>query len=85
MPFCLEMSADNLTITLVSPLAYKKLSVKKIYSNGVIGNFAAEVGLLSRNILIRGTEEPVVSSSVPKCPSDFSTGMIFCCWIDWFL
>ncbi|CAH8613574.1 unnamed protein product [Schistosoma intercalatum] len=68
-----EMSADNLTITLVSPLAYKKLSVKKIYSNGVIGNFAAEVGLLSRNILIRGTEEPVVSSSVPKCPSDFST------------
>ncbi|CAH8626270.1 unnamed protein product [Schistosoma guineensis] len=68
-----EMSEDNLTITLVSPLAYKKLSVKKIYSNGVIGNFAAEVGLLSRNILIRGTEEPVVSSSVPKCPSDFST------------
>ncbi|CAH8562789.1 unnamed protein product [Schistosoma turkestanicum] len=68
-----EISSDNRTITLVGQLAYKKLSVKKTYSNGVTGNFAAEVGLLSRNILIRGTEEPVVSSSVPKCPSSFST------------
>ncbi|KAK4475484.1 hypothetical protein MN116_000801, partial [Schistosoma mekongi] len=68
-----DISSDNRVITLMVPLTYKKLSIKKTYSNGVIGNFAAEVGLLSRNILIRGTEEPIVSSDVQQCPSDFST------------
>ncbi|VDQ03856.1 unnamed protein product [Trichobilharzia regenti] len=69
-----DISSDNRTITLTSPLAYRKLGVKITYSNGVTGNFAAEVGLLTRNILITGTNEPVVSSDVPRCTNDFSTG-----------
>ncbi|CAH8644630.1 unnamed protein product [Heterobilharzia americana] len=69
-----DISSDNRTIRLASPLAFRKLSVKINYSNGIIGNFAAEVGLLTRNIVIRGTEEPIVSADVPQCSNDFSTG-----------
>ncbi|TPP64918.1 hypothetical protein FGIG_04510 [Fasciola gigantica] len=69
-----SVSADNRTLTLVGTIAYRKLSLTINYTGGVSGFFSAEVGLLTRNVVIRGDSNSTVPSSVPQCPADFSTG-----------
>ena len=68
-----EVAADNKTITLTTPLQHKKLAMRITYGK-VTAVFAAEVGLLSRNILIQGDAGSSVPSNAPKCPPDFTTG-----------
>ncbi|KAF5395129.1 hypothetical protein PHET_07404 [Paragonimus heterotremus] len=68
------VESNNKTVHLVGVIAYRKLSVKVNYTATLQGFFAAEVGLLTRNVLIQGTKEPIVPSDVPRCDADFTTG-----------
>ncbi|KAF8567271.1 hypothetical protein P879_01118 [Paragonimus westermani] len=69
-----SVESNNKTVHLVGVIAYRKLSVKVNYTATVQGFFAAEVGLLTRNVLIQGTNEPTVPSDVPRCDAGFTTG-----------
>ncbi|KAA3680736.1 uncharacterized protein DEA37_0005520 [Paragonimus westermani] len=68
------VESNNKTVHLVGVIAYRKLSVKVNYTATLQGFFAAEVGLLTRNVLIQGTNEPTVPSDVPRCDAGFTTG-----------
>ncbi|CAL8088348.1 unnamed protein product [Calicophoron daubneyi] len=68
-----SVRSDNMTINLVDPIMYTKLSVTVNYTNGVSGFFAAEVGLLTRNIVIQGDRNATISSDVPRCPASFTS------------
>ncbi|VDP87119.1 unnamed protein product [Echinostoma caproni] len=69
-----SISNNRKTLTLIDSIQYPKISTTIQYSNGVSGFFAAEVGLLTRNVLIHGDPDSTVPSSVPQCSTDFSTG-----------
>lgn len=67
LPFSTAISADNYTLTLVNPIRYQKLSSTVNYTGNVSAMFAAEVGLLTRNVVIRGDNNSAVPSSLPEC------------------
>jgi hypothetical protein len=68
-----DISADGRTITLQDPLSYTHLGEENIVDGRVL-QIRAEVGLLSHNILFRGSDDPQNNAVIEPCPDGFDTG-----------
>ncbi|CAO2602354.1 Pkhd1l1 [Lemmus lemmus] len=69
-----SVSADGRHITLARPLNYTHLGITVTLPDGTVFEARAEVGLLTRNILIRGSENVEWNDKIPSCPDGFDTG-----------
>uniref|UniRef100_H2YG49 Uncharacterized protein n=1 Tax=Ciona savignyi TaxID=51511 RepID=H2YG49_CIOSA len=67
------VSSDGKTLTLTSPLDYEHLGVSETFGTTTV-EFRAEVGLLTRNIVFRGSNDHAWNDDIPACPDGFNTG-----------
>merc|ERR1719422_2781341 len=67
------VSADGLTITLQNPLEYRHISIEQTFGDRVVES-RGEVGLLTRNILIRGNYNEEFLEEIPACEQEFNSG-----------
>ncbi|KAK1784753.1 hypothetical protein P4O66_003426 [Electrophorus voltai] len=68
------VSADGRHLTLTQPLNYKHLGVSITLPDGTVFEARAEVGVLTRNIVIRGSINQEWSDQISACPDGFNTG-----------
>ncbi|ELK37593.1 Fibrocystin-L [Myotis davidii] len=68
------VSADGISITLTHPLNYTHLGITVPLPDGTLFEARAEVGILTRNILIRGSDNVEWHHKIPACPDGFDTG-----------
>ncbi|XP_054983665.1 fibrocystin-L [Sorex araneus] len=68
------VSADGINITLADPLNYTHLGITVTLPDGTLFEARAEVGILTRNILIRGSNNMEWDNKIPACPDEFDTG-----------
>lgn len=68
------MSANGKTITLTEPLTFTHLGVSVTLPDGTMFEGRAEVGLLTRNIVVRGSQNLEWSDEIEACPDGFDTG-----------
>ncbi|XP_061682368.1 PKHD1 like 1, tandem duplicate 1 [Syngnathoides biaculeatus] len=69
-----SVSADGKTVTLTEPLQYRHLGVSVTLPNGKAFEARAEVGLLTRNVVVRGSQNIEWQEKVEACPAGFNTG-----------
>lgn len=63
-------------ITLTRPLNYTHLGITVTLPDGTVFEARAEVGILTRNILIRGSDNVEWNDKIPSCPDGFDTGIL---------
>ncbi|KAM8840499.1 PKHD1 like 1, tandem duplicate 1 isoform 3-T3 [Spinachia spinachia] len=68
------VSANGRVITLSEPLKYTHLGVTVTLPDGTLFEGRAEVGLLTRNIVVRGSEHQEWDETIEACPDGFNTG-----------
>ena len=68
------ISADKLTLTLEQNLSYGHLGITETFSKNRQLELRAEVGLLTRNIKIRGNIEEKQGNEAPRCDEGFELG-----------
>ncbi|XP_067833370.1 fibrocystin-L-like [Heptranchias perlo] len=68
------VSVNGTTLTLTQPLNYTHLGVSVTLPDGTVFEGRAEVGLLTRNILIRGSNNVEWNDKIEACPDGFDTG-----------
>lgn len=71
------VSADGKTLTLTEPLEYAHLGVSVTLPDGTVFEGRAEVGLLTRNIVVRGSQHQEWNDQIEACPDGFNTGAVF--------
>ncbi|KAM3858592.1 fibrocystin-L-like [Diretmus argenteus] len=69
-----SVSADGRTLTLSRPLQYTHLGVSVTLPDGTVFEGRAEVGLLTRNIVVRGSQHEEWQDKIEACPDGFNTG-----------
>ncbi|KAK9957826.1 hypothetical protein ABG768_012036 [Culter alburnus] len=69
-----SVSADGRTLTLTEPLRYTHLGVSVTLPDGTVFEARAEVGLLTRNIVVRGSNNMEWNDQIAACPAGFNTG-----------
>ncbi|KAI7798957.1 putative fibrocystin-L, partial [Triplophysa rosa] len=69
-----SVSDDGRTLNLTEPLTYTHLGVSVNLPDGTAFQARAEVGLLTRNIVIRGSNNQEWNDQIPACPAGFNTG-----------
>ncbi|XP_077023612.1 fibrocystin-L [Tamandua tetradactyla] len=69
-----SVSADGINITLTKPLNFTHLGITVTLPDGTVFEARAEVGILTRNILIRGSDNVEWKNKIPACPDGFDTG-----------
>ncbi|KAM7075195.1 fibrocystin-L isoform 14-T16 [Molossus nigricans] len=69
------VSADGVTVTLASPLSYTHLGITVPLPDGTPFEARAEVGILTRNILIRGSDNVEWNNQIPACPDGFDAAL----------
>ena len=69
-----SVAADQKTLTLTEPLEYTHLGVSVTLPDGTVFEGRAEVGLLTRNIVVRGAEHQEWKDEIKACPDGFNTG-----------
>ncbi|CAH1803035.1 unnamed protein product, partial [Owenia fusiformis] len=62
------------TLTLDSALVYEHLGVSETFSDGTTVQFRAEVGLLTRNVVVKGSRDMQWADEIEACPDGFNTG-----------
>ncbi|XP_048254094.1 fibrocystin-L-like [Haliotis rufescens] len=67
------IAADNVTLTLDSALTYTHIGITRTFS-GVDVDFRAEVGLLTHNVVVRGSRDIQWDEKIEACPAGFDTG-----------
>ena len=70
-----SVSSDGRTLTLTEPLEYTHLGVSVTLPDGTEFEARAEVGLLTRNIVVRGSNNAEWNDQVEACPDGFNTGV----------
>lgn len=70
-----SVSADGRTLTLTEPLRYTHLGVSVTLPDGTVFEARAEVGLLTRNIVVRGSNNVEWNDQIAACPDGFNTGL----------
>ncbi len=70
-----SVSADGRTLTLTKPLEYTHLGVSVTLPDGTVFEARAEVGLLTRNIVVRGSNNVEWNDQIEACPDGFNTGL----------
>ncbi|XP_078542271.1 fibrocystin-L [Lissotriton helveticus] len=68
------VSDDGRTLTIDTPLTNKHLGVSVTLPDGRVFEARAEVGLLTRNILIRGSNNVEWNDTIAACPDGFDPG-----------
>ncbi|TRY58767.1 hypothetical protein DNTS_034596, partial [Danionella cerebrum] len=69
-----SVSADGRTLTLTEPLTYTHLGISVALPDGTVFEARAEVGHLTRNIVIRGSNNVEWNDLIPACPDGFDPG-----------
>ncbi|XDV34188.1 hypothetical protein PO909_004380 [Leuciscus waleckii] len=69
-----SVSADGRTLTLTEPLRFTHLGVSVTLPDGTVFEARAEVGLLTRNIVVRGSNNVEWNDQIAACPDGFNTG-----------
>ncbi|KAG2464816.1 PKHL1 protein, partial [Polypterus senegalus] len=69
-----SISSDGTTVNLTNPLMYTHLGVSVRTPDGQHFEARAEVGLLTRNVVIRGSENVEWEDNMPACPDGFDPG-----------
>lgn len=69
-----SVSSDGLTINLTKPLDYTHLGVAVTLPDGTVFEARGEVGVLTRNIVVRGSTQLEWSDQIKACPDGFNTG-----------
>lgn len=69
-----SVSADGRTLTLAEPLTYTHLGVSVTLPDGTVFEGRAEVGLLTRNVVVRGSNKIEWNDRIEACPEGFNTG-----------
>ncbi|XP_064634221.1 fibrocystin-L-like [Lineus longissimus] len=67
------VTVSGALITLDRPLQFQHFGESKTV-DGTIVDIKAEVGLLSRNVVIRGFDDPQWNVKIEKCPKGFHSG-----------
>lgn len=70
------VSTDGKTLTLTQPLNYTHLGVTITLPDGTAFEARAEVGVLTRNIVVRGSQNQEWSDKIAACPDGFNTGTV---------
>ena len=70
------ISDDGLTITPQKPLKFQHISISQTFGTREVES-RGEVGLLTRNILIRGTKNEQFVEVIPACEEEFDFGGAF--------
>ena len=70
------ISSDKLTLTLTEALKHEHLGVSQTFSNGLKVDFRGEVGLLTRNVVVRGSRNIQFADKIEACPDGFNTGKL---------
>uniref|UniRef100_A0A3B3YLL5 G8 domain-containing protein n=1 Tax=Poecilia mexicana TaxID=48701 RepID=A0A3B3YLL5_9TELE len=68
------VSAGGKTLTLTESLTFSHLGVAATLPDGAVFEARAEVGLLTRNVVVRGSQNLDWSDEVEACPDGFNTG-----------
>ncbi|XP_039677098.1 fibrocystin-L-like [Perca fluviatilis] len=68
------VSADGKNVTLTEPLKYTHLGVTVTLPDGTVFEGRAEVGVLTRNIVVRGSQNQEWDDKIEACPDGFNTG-----------
>ncbi|XP_013401885.1 LOW QUALITY PROTEIN: fibrocystin-L-like [Lingula anatina] len=68
-----SVSADGLTLTLTEPLEYEHLGITRMVEGEAL-EIRAEVGLLTRNVVIRGSVDDQWTQTVEACEAGFKSG-----------
>ncbi|XP_039978517.1 PKHD1 like 1, tandem duplicate 1 [Xiphias gladius] len=68
------VSTGGKTLTLTEPLKYTHLGVTVTLPEGTVFEGRAEVGLLTRNIVVRGSQHQEWDDKIEACPDGFNTG-----------
>lgn len=71
-----SVSAGGRNITLTNPLNYTHLGITVTLPDGTLFEARAEIGILTRNILIRGSDNVEWNNKIPACPDGFDTGSL---------
>ncbi|KAI5091821.1 fibrocystin-L precursor, partial [Silurus meridionalis] len=69
-----SVSPDGQTLTLTSPLSYTHLGITVTLPDGTMFEARAEVGVLTRNIVVRGSINTEWNDKIQACPDGFNTG-----------
>ncbi|XP_030002867.1 PKHD1 like 1, tandem duplicate 2 [Sphaeramia orbicularis] len=69
-----SVSADGMTLTLTTPLNYTHLGVSVTLHDGTVFEGRAEVGLLTRNVVVRGSQHLEWNDKIEACEDGFNTG-----------
>ncbi|XP_053322520.1 fibrocystin-L [Spea bombifrons] len=68
------ISPDGTNLTLTEPLTYKHLGISVTLPDNTIFEARAEVGLLTRNVVVRGSNNVEWNDKIEACPDGFDTG-----------
>uniref|UniRef100_A0A3Q3K5H6 Polycystic kidney and hepatic disease 1 (autosomal recessive)-like 1 n=1 Tax=Monopterus albus TaxID=43700 RepID=A0A3Q3K5H6_MONAL len=68
------VSADGKTLNLTEPLLYTHLGLTITLPDGTWFEGRAEVGLLTRNVVVQGSQQVEWSDQIKACPDGFNTG-----------
>ncbi|MBN3294522.1 PKHL1 protein, partial [Polypterus senegalus] len=69
-----SISSDGATVNLTNPLKYRHLGLSVRTPDGQHFEARAEVGLLTRNVVIRGSDNVEWKDTIPACPEGFDPG-----------
>ena len=69
-----SVSGDRLTLTLTEALEYKHVGEEVALAAGHTLQARAEVGLLSHNVVVRGSDMTAWHDKIEACPDGFDTG-----------
>lgn len=69
-----SVSSDGKVLTLDTLLNYTHLGVSVTLPDGTVFEGRAEVGLLTRNIVVRGSQHVEWNDKIEACPDGFNTG-----------
>lgn len=70
--FYAGVSADGMSLTFDPPVEYEHISVEQVI-DGVYLETRAEVGLLTRNVVVRGSVQSEWTETIEACDAEFDT------------
>ena len=69
-----SISRDGMTLTLTQALRHNHLGETQTFADGTRIEVRAEVGLLTRNVVFRGSNDVQWNAKIEACPEDFNPG-----------
>ena len=79
-----SVSNDQMTLTLTKALKYVHLGETQTFDGDITLETRAEVGLLTHNVVVRGSNLKDWNDKIEACPVDFEAGRIASDIFDYF-